>query len=83
MKNERISSAFIAGTSQKRLRSQLFECSGFLNDDDFKEFLGSLRFDLGKGNLEKLRREIQNEWLGLKLGLNPIEDYNLLMDHVE
>ena len=80
---DRIASVVVEDKSQKRRRSQLKAASEMSDENEFKEFLRSLRFDLRQPDLEQLRQHIQRDWLELRLGLSPKAAYPRLMFDVE
>ncbi len=80
---DQVASIIVDDNCQKKLRSRLKTASNISEEDEFKEFLRSLRFDLRQNDLEQLRQHIQHDWLEHRLGLDPKEAYPRLMFNVE
>ena len=83
LERDRIASVVVENKSQKRRRSRLKAASGISDENEFKKFLGSLRFDLRQRDLGQLRQHIRHDWLERRLGLDPEEAHPRLMFNIE
>lgn len=81
--NDQVAASVLENEDQKRLRARLKSASGISEEDEFKDFLRTLRFDLRQPDLDALRQHIQQEWLEKRLGLNPADAYSRLIFNVE
>jgi len=81
--DDHILPAVIEGSTQKQRRAHLKAAAEIIGEDEFKQFLRSLRFDLRQPSLDQLRTHIQRHWIQHRLGLDPKEAYQRLMFNVE
>jgi DNA replication protein DnaC len=81
--DDRILPAVIEDSMQKQRRARLKAVAEIAEENEFKQFLRSLRFDLRQHSLDQLREHIQQHWIQHRLGLDPKEAYQRLMFNVE